>query len=71
MRRRERRMPLELDDHVLRDVGLTRANTAFCLCLARPPPPIDRKNRRNLHDQPASSLYVSTVTEFRKPEIVA
>jgi hypothetical protein len=29
MRRRERGMPLELDDHVLRDVGLTRVEYCF------------------------------------------
>jgi hypothetical protein len=69
MRRRERRMPLELDDHVLRDTDLTRAE--YCFLGRATTAPVDRKNGRNLHDQPASSLYVSTVTEFRKPEIVA
>jgi uncharacterized protein YjiS (DUF1127 family) len=29
MRRRERRMPLALDDHVLRDIGLTRVEYCF------------------------------------------
>ena len=29
MRSRERRMPLELDDHVLRDIGLTRMGYRF------------------------------------------
>lgn len=29
MRSRERRMPLELDDHLLRDIGLTRAEYRF------------------------------------------
>jgi uncharacterized protein YjiS (DUF1127 family) len=31
MRSRERRMPLELDDRVLRDIGLTRAEYRFLL----------------------------------------
>jgi uncharacterized protein YjiS (DUF1127 family) len=31
MRHRERRMPLELDDRVLRDLGLTRAEYRFLL----------------------------------------
>jgi uncharacterized protein YjiS (DUF1127 family) len=30
MRLRERRMPLELDNQVLRDIGLTRGSIAFC-----------------------------------------
>jgi uncharacterized protein YjiS (DUF1127 family) len=27
---RMRRMPLELDGHILRDIGLTRAEYCFC-----------------------------------------
>jgi hypothetical protein len=71
MRLRERHMQLELDDHVLRDIGLTRVEYRFLLMSRTTPSPNNRKNSRNLHDQPPSSLYVSSVAEFRKPEIVA
>jgi uncharacterized protein YjiS (DUF1127 family) len=71
MRRRERRMPLELDDHVLRDVGLTRVEYRFLLMSRATTDPDRSQNSRNLHDRPPSSLYVSSVAEFRKPEIVA
>jgi uncharacterized protein YjiS (DUF1127 family) len=71
MRLRERRMPLELDDHVLRDIGLTRVEYRF-LPMSRATTGPDRsQNSRNLHDRSPPSLYVSSVTEFRKPEIVA
>ena len=56
MRLRERRMPLELDDHVLRDIGLTRVEYRF-LPMSRATTDPDRsQNSRNLHDQPPSSL---------------
>jgi hypothetical protein len=61
----------KLDDHLLRDIGLTRAEYCFLRMSRAATAPVDRKNSRNLHDRPPSSLYVSTVTEFRKPEIVA
>jgi uncharacterized protein YjiS (DUF1127 family) len=52
MRFRECRMPLELDDHVLRDIGLTRVEYRFLLMSHATTAPIDRKNSRNLHDEP-------------------
>jgi uncharacterized protein YjiS (DUF1127 family) len=71
MRLRERRIPLELDDHALRDIGLTRVEYRF-LPMSRATTDPDRsQNSRNLHDQPPSPLYVSSVAEFRKPEIIA
>jgi uncharacterized protein YjiS (DUF1127 family) len=71
MRSRERRMALELNDHVLRDVGLTRVEYRF-LPMSRATTDPDRsQNSRNLHDRPPSSLYVTSVAESRKPEIVA
>jgi hypothetical protein len=71
IRLRERRIPLELDDHVLRDIGLTRVEYRF-LPMSRATTDPDRsQNRRDLHDGSPSSLYVSSVTKFRKPEIVA
>ncbi|HEX3411174.1 MAG TPA: hypothetical protein VHT00_05595 [Stellaceae bacterium] len=64
-------MPLELDDHVLRDIGLTRVEYRF-LPMSRATTGPDRsQNSRDLHDRSPPSLYVSSVTEFRKPEIVA
>jgi uncharacterized protein YjiS (DUF1127 family) len=71
MRLRERRMPLELDDHVLRDVGLTRVEYRFLLMSRATTDPDRSQNSRNLHDRPPSSLYVTSVAESRKPEIVA
>jgi len=68
---RRRRMPLEPNDHVLRDIGLTRVEYRFLPMSRATTAPIDRKNSRNLHDRPPSSLYVSSVAEFRKPEIIA
>ena len=50
MRLRDRRMPLELDDHVLRDIGLTRLEYRFLPMSRAATAPIDRKNSRNLHD---------------------
>jgi hypothetical protein len=71
MRLLESRMPLEPDDHVLRDIGFTRVEYRF-LPMSRATTDPDRsQNSRNLHDRPPSSLYVSSVTEFRKPEMVA
>jgi uncharacterized protein YjiS (DUF1127 family) len=43
MRFRERRMPLELDDHVLRDIGLTRVEYRFLPMSRATTDPIDRK----------------------------
>jgi uncharacterized protein YjiS (DUF1127 family) len=52
MRSRERRMPLELDDRVLRDIGLTRVGYRF-LHMSRTTSVPDRsQNSRNLHDRP-------------------
>jgi hypothetical protein len=64
-------MPLEPDDHVLRDIGLTRVEYRFLPMSRATTALIDRKSSRNLHDRPPASLYVSSVAEFRKPEIIA
>jgi uncharacterized protein YjiS (DUF1127 family) len=66
MRLRERRVPLELDDHVLRDIGLTRVEYRF-LPMSRATTDPDRsQNSRNLHDGPPPSLYVSSVARIRQ-----
>ena len=52
MRLRERRMLLELDDHVLRDIGLTRVEYRFLPMSRAATGPHRSQNSRNLHDQP-------------------
>jgi hypothetical protein len=64
-------MPLELDDHVLRYIGLTRLEYRFLPMSCATTGPDRSQNSRKLHDRSPSSLYVTSVTEFRKPETVA
>jgi uncharacterized protein YjiS (DUF1127 family) len=45
MHLRERRIPLELDDHVLRDIGLTRVEYRFLL-MSRATTPPDRPQKQ-------------------------
>jgi uncharacterized protein YjiS (DUF1127 family) len=45
MRLRERRMPLELDDHVLRDIGLTRVEYRF-LPMSRATTDLDQSQKQ-------------------------
>ena len=62
MRFRECPMPLELDDHVLRDIGLTRVEYRFLLMSRATTAPIDRKNSKNLHDGPAAFFKTACMT---------
>jgi hypothetical protein len=58
MRRRERRMPLELDGHMLRDIGLTRAEYCFLLMSrATTAPDRSQKPQESPRSAAVSSLH--------------
>ena len=58
MRLRERRMPLELDDHVLRDIGLTRVEYRF-LPMSRATTAPDRSQKQQESSRSAARLFLN------------
>jgi uncharacterized protein YjiS (DUF1127 family) len=56
MRSREHRMPLELDDHVLRDIGLTRAEYCF-LRMSRATTAPDRSQKPQESSRSGARLF--------------
>jgi uncharacterized protein YjiS (DUF1127 family) len=64
MRLRQRRMPLELDDHVLRDIGLTRVEYRF-LPMSRATTDPDRSQKQH-----ESSRWVAVFSlRFKRNQI--